>query len=143
MDNVAEICGELESTMLNEGSLSKTPCSYTKSLESPSWRAVDMLSRSKKQLITCLKSFWNRAWGSVFQAIVSVIAVKIQFSSPRGVFLSVCFPGMRSIRSRVKPSLQSKLLAQNQRSATCATAESYDKSITRNGPDTHLPILCQ
>lgn len=31
---------------------------------------------------------------SVFQAIVSVIAVNIQFSSPSGVFLSLSLPGI-------------------------------------------------
>jgi len=32
--------------------------------------------------------------GTVFHAIVSVIAVNIQFSSPSGVRLSVNFPGI-------------------------------------------------
>ena len=70
---------------------------------------------------TCRKSFWNSALGNMFQAIVSVIAVKIQFSSPSGVLRSVCFPGIRSMSSFVRPSCRSKLLEQNHRSATCRT----------------------
>jgi hypothetical protein len=35
----------------------------------------------------------------VFHAIVSVMAVNIQFNSPRGVFLSFSAPGMLSTRS--------------------------------------------
>lgn len=45
------------------------------------------------------KSFWKSARGSTFHAIVSVMAVKIQLSSPSGVLRSVWRPGMRSIRS--------------------------------------------
>ena len=43
----------------------------------------------------------------MFQAMVSVMAVKIQFSSPSGVLRSVCLPGMRSISSLVRPSARS------------------------------------
>ena len=68
---------------------------------------------------TWRKRRWNRARGSMFQAIVSVMAVKIQLSSPSGVLRSVCLPGMRSMRSRVKPSARSRDLVQNHRSATC------------------------
>lgn len=98
---------------------------FCKTAESQAAVCEDLLqdvTQSRDQLLTCLNNFWNRACGRVFQAMVSVMAVKIQLSSPRGVFLSVCLPGMRSIRSRVKPSLHSKLLAQNHRSATCAAA---------------------
>jgi hypothetical protein len=42
--------------------------------------------------------------GRTLQAIVSVTAVKIQFNSPIGVFLSVNFPGMLSNRSMDNPS---------------------------------------
>lgn len=34
-------------------------------------------------------SFWNSGRGSTFHAMVSVMAVKIQFSSPSGVLRSV------------------------------------------------------
>ena len=37
---------------------------------------------------SCLNSFWKVSLGSVFQAMVSVMAVKIQFSSPSIVLLS-------------------------------------------------------
>ena len=37
---------------------------------------------------SCLKSFWKVSLANVFQAIVSVIAVKIQFSSPSMVLRS-------------------------------------------------------
>jgi len=75
--------------------------------------------RNNTQKPTWRNSFWNRALGRVFQAMVSVMAVKIQFSSPSGVLRSVCLPGMRSMRSLVSPSLPSRLLAQNHRRATC------------------------
>jgi len=78
-----------------------------------------LLKLGKKPGQTCRKSFWNSALGSMFQAIVSVMAVKIQFSSPSGVLRSVCLPGMRSMSSFVRPSCRSKLLEQNHRSATC------------------------
>lgn len=55
----------------------------------------------------------------MFQAMVSVMAVKIQFSSPRGVLRSVCLPGMRSMSSLVSPSCLIRLREQNQRSAIC------------------------
>ena len=45
------------------------------------------------------KSFWKSLDGSVFHAMVSVIVVKIQFSSPRGVFLSLSLPAMLSTMS--------------------------------------------
>ena len=56
----------------------------------------------------------------MFQAMESVMAVKIQLSSPRGVFLSVCLPGIRSMSSFVRPSALSSEREQNHRSATCA-----------------------
>ena len=55
----------------------------------------------------------------MFQAMVSVMAVKIQLSSPSGVFLSVCFPGIRSMSSFVRPSAFSSDREQNHLSATC------------------------
>jgi hypothetical protein len=42
---------------------------------------------------SCRNIFWKVFDGSVVQAIVSVIAVKIQFSSPRGVLRSLSLPG--------------------------------------------------
>mmetsp|Transcript_42962 Transcript_42962/g.108450 ORF Transcript_42962/g.108450 Transcript_42962/m.108450 type:complete len:351 (-) Transcript_42962:1043-2095(-) len=72
-------------------------------------RKSDATSRS------CRKSFWKTCGGSVFQAIVSVMAVKIQFSSPSGVRRSLSRPGMLSIRSRLSP-LCGEVLT-NQRSA--------------------------
>jgi hypothetical protein len=53
------------------------------------------------------KRRWKRGDGSVFQAIVSVIAVKIQLSSPMGVFLSLSLPGMRSTQSGWMPCMDS------------------------------------
>ena len=50
---------------------------------------------------SCLKSFWKVSRGRVFQAIVSVIAVKIQFSSPSMVLRSPNWPGIFSSWSRV------------------------------------------
>mmetsp|Transcript_14024 Transcript_14024/g.40700 ORF Transcript_14024/g.40700 Transcript_14024/m.40700 type:complete len:245 (-) Transcript_14024:1172-1906(-) len=64
------------------------------------------------------KSFWKSARGSMFHAIVSVMAVKIQLSSPSGVLRSVWRPGMRSISSLVMPSWRSSEREQNQRKAT-------------------------
>ena len=52
---------------------------------------------------TCLNSFWKSARGKLFHAIVSVMAVKIQLSSPSGVLRSVWRPGMRSISSLDTP----------------------------------------
>ena len=45
------------------------------------------------------KSFWKIFDGKVFHAIVSVTAVKIQWSSPLGVFLSEWSPGIFSLKS--------------------------------------------
>mmetsp|Transcript_72383 Transcript_72383/g.228170 ORF Transcript_72383/g.228170 Transcript_72383/m.228170 type:complete len:289 (-) Transcript_72383:838-1704(-) len=63
---------------------------------------------------SCRKSFWKSGRGSMFHAIVSVIAVKIQLSSPSGVLRSFCLPGMESMRSRLSPSSLSRLRLQNQ-----------------------------
>ena len=41
---------------------------------------------------SCLNSFWNRVLGRVFQAMVSVMAVNIQFNSPSMVRLSPNWP---------------------------------------------------
>mmetsp|Transcript_26521 Transcript_26521/g.71716 ORF Transcript_26521/g.71716 Transcript_26521/m.71716 type:complete len:277 (-) Transcript_26521:801-1631(-) len=65
-----------------------------------------------------LNSFWNSGLGSTFQAMVSVMAVKIQFSSPSGVLRSVCRPGIWSMRSLVMPSWRSSEREQNHRRAT-------------------------
>ena len=54
--------------------------------------------------------------------MVSVTAVKIQFSSPRGVLRSVCLPGMRSMCSLVRPCCRTRLRTKNHRSATCVPA---------------------
>ena len=56
----------------------------------------------------------------MFQAMLSVMAVKIQLSSPRGVLRSVCFPGIRSMSSFVSPSALSSDLEQNHLRATYA-----------------------
>ena len=69
---------------------------------------------------TCLNRRWKRLRGSMFQAMLSVMAVKIQLSSPRGVFRSVCFPGILSMSSFVKPSAFRSDLEQNHLRATCA-----------------------
>lgn len=69
-------------------------------------------------LRTCRNRRWKSGRGSVFHAIVSVMAVNTQLSSPSGVLRSVCFPGIRSISSLVSPSCRSRLREQNQRSAT-------------------------
>jgi hypothetical protein len=69
------------------------------------WHAAQQ--PSQLHLPTCLNSFWNRARGKLFQAMVSVMAVKIQFNSPNGVFRSVWRPGMRSISSLDTPARQS------------------------------------
>lgn len=53
----------------------------------------------RKRLATsrsCRKRRWKTADGSVFQAMVSVMAVKIQLSSPSGVLRSLSLPGMWS-----------------------------------------------
>ncbi len=50
---------------------------------------------------SCLKSFWKRSLGKVFQAMVSVMAVKIQLSSPSMVRLSPNCPGILSSMSTV------------------------------------------
>ena len=49
----------------------------------------------------------------MFQAMLSVMAVKIQLSSPSGVLRSVCFPGILSMSSFVSPSAFSSDLEQN------------------------------
>ena len=63
----------------------------------------------------------------MFQAMLSVMAVKIQLSSPRGVFRSVCFPGILSMSSFVKPSAFSRDLEQNHLRATCTDNPSYGR----------------
>ena len=45
---------------------------------------------------SCLNIFWNVVLGKVVHAIVSVIAVNTQLSSPLGVLRSLSLPGMFS-----------------------------------------------
>ena len=54
----------------------------------------------------------------MFQAIVSVIAVKIQFNSPKGVFLSFNFPGMWSTNPTSTSPMLRGFCTMNQRKAT-------------------------
>ena len=92
------------------------------------------------------KSFWKSALGSMFHAMVSVMAVKIQLSSPRGVLRSVCLPGMRSMSSLLRPSCRSRLREQNQRSATCHCTDQRGPPLTRtsNGTGfTHALVYLQ
>mmetsp|Transcript_10685 Transcript_10685/g.32117 ORF Transcript_10685/g.32117 Transcript_10685/m.32117 type:complete len:245 (+) Transcript_10685:301-1035(+) len=91
-------------------------------MRSASRKFLNKLATSK----SWRKSFWNRARGSMFHAMVSVMAVKIQFSSPSGVRRSVCLPGMRSIRSFVSPSFRSRLRLQNHRRATLIGVVRHD-----------------
>ena len=49
------------------------------------------------------KSRWKVGQGSTLHAIVSVMAVKSQFSSPIGVFLSDSIPGSFSASSTPAP----------------------------------------
>lgn len=59
--------------------------------------------------------------GSTFQAIVSVMAVKIQFSSPRGVRLSLSLPGiLHHTQHNTDGTVSAALTA-------CHTAESEHK----------------
>jgi len=52
------------------------------------------LRKSEATNKSCRNNFWNRANGRQFQAIVSVIAVKIQLSSPNTVLRSAKSPGI-------------------------------------------------
>ena len=61
-------------------------------------RNSDATSRS------CRNSRWNSGRGRTFHAMVSVMAVKIQFNSPSGVFLLFCCPGILSMTSTLIPS---------------------------------------
>jgi len=82
---------------------------------------IDIDSGLNGAALTCRKRRWKRLRGSMFQAMLSVMAVKIQLSSPSGVFLSVCFPGILSMSSFVSPSAFSSDLEQNHLRATCTT----------------------
>ena len=66
---------------------------------------------------SCRKSRWNSGCGRTFHAMVSVMAVKIQFNSPSGVFLLFSCPGILSMRSMEIPSPRRMDLWQNHRSA--------------------------
>mmetsp|Transcript_14174 Transcript_14174/g.44321 ORF Transcript_14174/g.44321 Transcript_14174/m.44321 type:complete len:230 (-) Transcript_14174:764-1453(-) len=77
---------------------------------SKKFRKSEATSRS------CRKSFWKSGLGSVFHAMVSVIAVKIQLSSPSGVFRSFWRPGMASTISGVTLPAR-RLRRRNHRSA--------------------------
>lgn len=46
--------------------------------------------------LTCLKSRWKSSLGKAFHAMVSVMAVNIQFSSPNIVRRSLSWPGISS-----------------------------------------------
>ena len=48
---------------------------------------------------SCRNKRVNNGFGSTFQAIESVTAVKIQFNSPRGVLRSLVAPGIASTAS--------------------------------------------
>lgn len=73
----------------------------------------------------------------MFHAIVSVMEVKIQFSSPKRVLRSVCFPGMRSSLSiateffvraeRVKHLHHSSPSAMEQKASHCLFNKLIDK----------------
>ena len=77
----------------------------------------------------------------MFHAMVSVMAVKIQLSSPKGVLRSVCLPGMRSMSSLVSPSCRMRLREQNQRSATCRQNELM-LLCRHTAVALHTPALC-
>ena len=53
-----------------------------------------VLTAVPARCLTCLNSFWKVARGRLFHAMVSVMAVKIQLSSPSGVLRSVWRPGI-------------------------------------------------
>jgi len=61
-------------------------------IRSASKKFRNILATSK----SCRKRRWNNGLGRTFHAIVSVIAVKIQLSSPRGVLRSASLLGMAS-----------------------------------------------
>lgn len=72
---------------------------------------LKILSASKKFLKrlatskSCRNSFWKSFEGRVFHAMASMIAVKIQCSSPRGVLRCCSSPGMLSTQSGSTPSM--------------------------------------
>lgn len=70
-------------------------------IRSASKKFLNKLAMSKSSL----NNFWNNFWGRTFHAIVSVIAVKIQFNSPIGVRLSLGRPGILSIDSWLMPEI--------------------------------------
>lgn len=71
--------------------------SYERKMRSASRKFLNKLATSR----SCLKSVWKSSRGSVFQAIVSVMAVKIQFNSPSIVRRSLSTPGIFSIMTYV------------------------------------------
>eukprot|EP00160_Parvularia_atlantis_P017828 Unigene6302_Nuclearia_a/m.19404 Unigene6302_Nuclearia_a/g.19404 ORF Unigene6302_Nuclearia_a/g.19404 Unigene6302_Nuclearia_a/m.19404 type:complete len:323 (+) Unigene6302_Nuclearia_a:2111-3079(+) len=91
-------------------------------------RNSDATSRSWRN------SFWNRSRGSTFHAIVSVIAVKIQLSSPRGVRRSLSRPGILSTTSSER-LLRIELCSTNQRRAISIGVVRHDvnRSAGRSG----------
>mmetsp|Transcript_13087 Transcript_13087/g.31731 ORF Transcript_13087/g.31731 Transcript_13087/m.31731 type:complete len:207 (+) Transcript_13087:1030-1650(+) len=66
---------------------------------------------------SCRNSRWKSGRGRTFHAMVSVMAVKIQFSSPRGVLRLFCCPGILSMMSIEIPSPFKIDLEQNHCSA--------------------------
>jgi hypothetical protein len=61
---------------------------------------------------------WLTAEGSVFHAMVSVMAVKIQLSSPSGVLRSWSLPGIWSTKSGSRSPMDRRFCVMNHRSAT-------------------------
>lgn len=97
---------------------------------------VASCSNDNINLQTCRKSFWKRALGRTFQAMVSVMAVKIQLSSPSMVRRSCSCPGTRSRRSRLTlGTTREPFCSTNQRNAICTGVVRHDvkRSAGRSG----------
>jgi hypothetical protein len=62
----------------------------------------------------------GRETGQAFPSFLQFALESEQLQPPRPLRPPTCFPGMRSMRSRVSPSCRSRLRLQNQRSATCS-----------------------
>ncbi|MCP4254882.1 MAG: hypothetical protein GY775_16050 [Candidatus Scalindua sp.] len=79
--------------------------------EHPRPRRIRSAKRKLRNRLATNKSCRNRCWnislGSEFQAIVSVIAVNIQFSFPRGVFRSPSLPGISATQFGSMPAIRS------------------------------------
>ena len=70
--------------------------SYDLSIRSANKKFRNRLATSK----SWRKSLWNTSLGKEFHAIVSVMAVKIQFNSPNMVRRSLSWPGILSTDSK-------------------------------------------